>query len=179
MATMVVCRHHVGMKQFVNFVVAAIVLQALVGCSSDDGGDSLVNAPGGVTLKGSANIVGTYQLDKDALRTVIMAQRPVGTPAVGPAAEASLKMVDQMLDGMAGSIFLDADNSCRMTMAMMGQKKSLLGSWKLNDELLAITASEQGLEEETRLAKFANGMITIEQESNGQSMSMQFRRVVK
>jgi hypothetical protein len=66
-----------------------------------------------------------------------------------------------------------------MTMAMMGQKKSLLGSWKLTGERLAITASEQGLEEQTRLAKFADGMITIEQESNGQSMSMQFRRVVK
>ena len=64
-------------------------------------------------------------------------------------------------------------------MAMMGKKKVLVGSWKLQGELLAITASEEGREQETRLAKFANGLITIEQESNGQPMPMTFKRAAK
>lgn len=167
------------MKQFVTAVLAVIVLPTLVGCSGDAGGDSLVGAPASIQQRDAAKVAGTYQLDKEALRTVILSQRPAGTPVEGPAAEASVKMIDQMLDGMAGSISLDADNSCQMTMAMMGQEKSLIGSWRLDGERLAITASEQGMGEETRLAKFAGGIITIEQESNGQLMSMQFTRVVK
>ncbi len=162
------------MKQF----VAVFALQVLVGCSGDSSNGSLSN-PESAEQATEADIFGQYSLDKDALRAVILSQRPVETPAVGPAADAGVKIVDQMLEGMSGSIELDADRTCRMAMAMMGKKKVLVGSWRYQDGLLAITASEEGRAEETRLARFVDGVITIEQESNGQSMPMTFTRTIK
>lgn len=165
------------MKQFV--VVAVFVMPMLAGCSGDSTDASLTNTSESMEQSVEVDIVGQYKLDKAALRAVIMSQRPAETPAVGPAADASIEMVDQMLEGMNGSIYLEADSTCRMSMAMMGKKKVLVGSWKLQGERLAITASEEGREQETRLATFANGLITIEQESNGQPMPMTFKRAAK
>ncbi|MFT4514056.1 MAG: hypothetical protein ACI89X_000856 [Planctomycetota bacterium] len=133
-------------------------------------------------IAGTPDVSGIYALDKTALKASFMAQMPADTPADGTEEAAAVKMVSLMADSMDGTIALKPDNSFVLSMATMGQKAEFVGSWKFEGDRLAITAKDGDDEEETRLADFANGTITIEEESGGKMMPMwpmRFTRLTK
>lgn len=153
-----------AMKKTRFVALHLLVLAFLAGCAG---------------MAAGPDVAGLYQLDKEALKAVMMKSMPADMPTEGPQAEAAQKMMDQMIGGMKATMDLRADQTCLLSMSMMGQEKKVAGSWKLDQGRVAITAKEDDGKEETRYADFDNGTLTLEEESGGKKMEMKFTRLPK
>lgn len=147
------------MKKIVSVVLSVVAMTFLASC----GGDA------------AASAAGKYALDKAALEELMKAEMPADAPKEGPAAEAAMKMMQEMMKGFDGSIELKADNTFTMSMTMMGQKQDATGTWKLDGDKLSMTAKVDG-KDDTKEAKFADGVISIEEKNGDKTMSMKFKK---
>ena len=153
------------MKKIASVVLSILALTLLASC----GGDA------------SASPAGIYTLDKAALEIAMKAAVPEAPAVEGQTADvaaevaaAAAKMMEQMMAGMDGSFELKADNTCALSMTMMGQKQDKTGTWKLDGDKLSITVKE-GDKDDTRVLNFADGVITMEEDK----MTMKFNKAAK
>tara|TARA_R110002072_G_scaffold46591_5_gene128926 strand:- start:7023 stop:7511 length:489 start_codon:yes stop_codon:yes gene_type:complete len=162
------------MKKTAFAALSALTLSMLAGCAGVDTAES-VDGRATALVPAVETAVGTYTLDKSALKQVWEA----AMPAEGPSAEQAAQMVAQMMDGFDGSMELKGDQTCTVSMTMMGQKQDVTGVWKLDGDQLSITAQEEGKDDDTRIATLVDGVITISDEQGERSMSLRFVRSVE
>ena len=147
-----------GMKKTFGTFVSALALSLLAAC-----GDS----------SAANKAVGTYKLDKAAMKTAMEAQMP--EEAKG--SEMAAQMMEQMMGSLDGSIELKADGSAALSMKMPPMvDEQTTGTWKLEGEKITITAKNKDGAEEAKVAAFADGTITIEEEQDGKKMKIVFRK---
>lgn len=102
---------------------------ALPGCSSEPG------------------FVGTYELDKDAVKAALSAELDAQKAAGGEAAEmAELgnAMLIGIIDAMDCTLVISADGSARMTMSAAGNTDEGTGTWKETPTGLTLTLASEG-----------------------------------
>ena len=162
------------MKKTIYAALSILTLSMLAGCAGVDTAESMDGRAAALVPAGET-AVGTYILDKSALKQAMKA----GMPAEGPSAEQAVQMLAQMMDGFDGSMELKGDHTCTMSMTMMGQKQGVTGTWKLDGDQLSITAQEEGKQDDTRVATLVDGVITITEEQGERSMSLRFVRSVE
>ena len=117
--------------------------------------------------------VGTYALDAQSLMKQMMGDMPT---AEGDAGAQMLAAMQKAMEGMSGTIELKADNTCAMSMTMMGREQSVEGIWSREGDQVTITAQQEGEEDDARVATLANGVLSVTEEQNGKSMTMRFVR---
>lgn len=155
------------MKKFLLAAMAIVAVVVMPSCKSSN-----VEQVGTAPLADSPT--GLYQLDVETLAKSMMAEAP---PGVGN--EQLQQMMQQMVKSMRGSIELMADNTCAMSMTMMGQKQEVTGVWSQDGSKLTITAQEEGKEDDARVADYADGVITVSEEKDGRTITMRFVRSAK
>lgn len=125
---------------------------------------------------GGDSAKGTYHLDKAAMKAAMLAEMP----AEAKTDPQAMKIADSMADGMNITVTLNADgtSSSETQMKLMGQehKDSASGTWKLEGSKLSMTMKGQDGKEETKVADYAGGKFTVEEESMGQKVKMTFVR---
>lgn len=149
------------MKKIASVVLSVLAMTFLASC----GGDA------------AASPAGKYALDKAAFEADMKASMPADAPTEGPAAQ-MMAMFLKGMEGMDGSIELKADNTCSLSMTMMGQEKKADGTWTLDGEKFTMTAPEDG-KDVTRSGTFKDGVIVIEEEKGGKKMTMKFQKAAK
>ncbi|MCK5943319.1 MAG: hypothetical protein KAI24_15165 [Planctomycetes bacterium] len=149
------------MKKLIATLVSVLALTLLAGC----GGDA------------AASAAGTYQIDKAAFEASMKAEMK-DQPTEGPAADMAKQAMEQMMASLSGSIELKQDGTCTMKMSMGGPETVETGTWKLDGDKLSVTTTKDG-KEETNVAKFADGVITIEEEQGGKTVQMKFKKAGK
>lgn len=125
---------------------------------------------------GGPNAVGSYDIDKPALKAAMLAAMPeqVRTSKEGMA------QLDQMVEGTSATIELKGDGSASMAMKMtvMGQTMddSTAGTWKLDGKKLTISMKNKEGADDTKVADFDGKSFTVEDDAGGQKMKMTFHR---
>ena len=124
----------------------------------------------------ASSVPGIYEVDKVAFKSAMMAE----VPAEHRTPEAT-KMMEGFVDGMSMTVELKADNTATMNMkgSMMGQPmdSSETGTWSLDGTKLSIKTKGKDGKEETKVADYANGSFTVEDEMQpGKKMKMTFKK---
>ena len=119
---------------------------------------------------GGPSAAGVYQLDTAPFRIMLAAEMNDAPPDVAK------EQIDKMIAGMSGSFDLKADGTAAMKMAMMGMNEETTGTWKLDGGTITLTAKGKDGKDQPKTAKYADGVITIDEDRNGKKMSMVFRR---
>lgn len=143
---------------------------------------SLAAACGG----GSSAAVGTYQLDKAALKQSALGamtaeQKKEMEALPADQRKAAEETMSKMFDGMDTTIDLKADGSAAVTMKgeVMGMKvdESATGTWKLEGSKLTLVTKDKTGPEETKTADYANGSFSFEEAmGGGPKMKMTFKK---
>ena len=116
-----------GMKKFITTILSALALTVLTACSA-----------------GEPKVAGTYELDTKGMVEAMMANMPKEQAA---AAEKNT----ERLKAMKGTMTLNADGSCEMSITVPGPKggeareEKATGSWKLDGDKVSVTATKASL----------------------------------
>ncbi len=92
----------------------------------------------------NADIVGTYELDTDAVKAELAAAATESEEAAAKAEFASM-----LLDAMEMSITLKSDGTLDIRVRAMGDSDEQAGTWTRNGNELTITTAKEGDEPET------------------------------
>lgn len=115
----------------------------------------------------AASAVGIYEVDKVALKAVMLDSMPV-------------EAVDGILKDMVMTIDLKADGTAAMMvkMSMMGQtmERPTTGSWKLEGGKLTLTAKDKDGKEEPKTVDYVNGSFSVEQDQGGKKVKVTFKK---
>lgn len=115
---------------------------------------------------GGASAAGHYEIDKEAFKA--------GLPG---ASKMPAEMLDKMLSSMTGSLHLQADQTATMAMKMPPMMDMTAnGTWKLDGSKLTLTLKDKDGKEESEVADYAGGAITLSKTEGGETMKMVFRR---
>ena len=125
---------------------------------------------------GASNVPGVYEIDKVALKNAMLAEMPAEAKGQPDAT----KMMDAFVNGMNITIELRADKTATMSMkgAMAGMPldNSTTGTWSLDGSKLTIKTKEKDGKEETKVADYANGTFSVENDMSGKKMKMTFKK---
>jgi hypothetical protein len=138
---------------------------------------SLAAACGG----GSSAAVGTYQLDKAAMKQsalgAMTAEEKKQMDAL-PAEQrkAAEEMMGKTFDAMEMTIELKADGTATATSKGMGPTSTENGTWKLAGDQLTLTTKDAAGKEESKTGTLANGAFTVTEEEAGRKMTMTFKK---
>lgn len=146
---------HAGVMKTTAKLFSAFLLGALAACSGMGEAAEVVEA---------ISPAGAYVIDKVAMKEAMMAQMPEEAKAKPEA----VAMVTQMIDGMDVSMDLGADGTIElaMKMVMFGQEQASTakGTWSLEGDKLTMTTTNETGQEETKVARYENGRVLVEEE---------------
>lgn len=124
---------------------------------------------------GGRTAVGVYDVDKAALKQVMLA----ALPEQARGQKEAIDQVDAMVAGTSTTIELKADGTAAMQMKMtlMGRTMddAAAGTWKLDGTKLSITMQKDG-KDDTKVADFDGTSFAVVDTAGGQPMTMTFRR---
>lgn len=125
---------------------------------------------------GGASPVGVYDVDKKAMREIMVASMPAGAAATKEAAAT----LDAAVEGMSVRMELKADGTAsvqtKMTLAEREMNDSSNGTWKLEGRKLTISMKKGG-QDDTKVADFDGSSFAIEDQVGGKPMKLTFRRL--
>ncbi len=125
---------------------------------------------------GGASPVGVYDVDKKAMREIMVASMGAGASETKEAAAA----LDAAVEGMSVRMELKADGtaSVQTKMTMKGQEMNDTsnGTWRLDGRKLTISMKKGG-QDDTKVADFDGASFAIEDQVGGKPMKLTFRRV--
>lgn len=142
------------MKKTIGMFLSALALTLLASCGAD----------------AAASAAGKYELDKAAFLELMMAN----VPEAGR--EAAKPMLEKQSAGMVGVVELMADGKFKMNMAMPpAPAQNVEGTWKLDGDKLSMT-SPKGDKDDTQVAMFKDGAITLEEKMGPMTIKMVFKK---
>ena len=106
-----------------------------------------------------AKAVGTYELDKEAIRAAAAAE--VKAKGEHDPSAAGAEMMLGIVDQMAMVITLNADGSATMQTAMIGQTSTASGTWTISGTTISITGAPPGQERVTLAGTIVGDTITL------------------
>jgi hypothetical protein len=139
---------------------------------------SLAAACGG----GSSAAVGTYQLDRAALKKDAMAAIPAEQKKQMEALPAEQRkmaedMMNKQFDAMDVAIELkDGGTATVTTKGMGGKDETESGTWKLEGDKLTLATKDAGGKEEMKTATMTSGAFSFTEEQGGMKMTMTFKK---
>lgn len=123
---------------------------------------------------------GTYSIDKDALAKMADALVKGGEGEAKDASAAPMAaMMAEAFKAMDASLTFNTDGTFSGSSKMMGNESTMKGTWKLEGEKLSMTSTEEDGKpaNETKVATFKDGVITVEEQQGGKSLKMSFKKV--
>ena len=128
-----------------NFVILVVALACAVqlpGCSDP-----------------KANVVGTYEVDKTALKAA--AEAEIKAKGENDASAMGAAMILGMIDAMTMTMTLNADGTVAMTMSAMGDTKTTPGTWTISGNTISLTTTKPGGSPEASTGTVSGDTITV------------------
>jgi hypothetical protein len=110
----------------------------------------------------TANVAGSYELDKEAVKKAMQAEIDKQKAAGEEDPMAGMAMA--MVDSMTVTMTLNADGTANMnmTMPMMGSGQAATGTWTLSGSRITVTAAAEGEEPTPKTGTVSGDTITFE-----------------
>lgn len=125
---------------------------------------------------GSANVAGTYEIDKEAMKQGMAEAAKTADPNE-PGAEFAASMMQGMIDNMSITLTLETNGSAKIVTQMMGQSDTATGTWTLDGKTISITAGVEGKDAATMKGTVSGSTITMHPEKDqGMPSNMVFKK---
>ncbi len=162
------------MKKLIAITSATLLALSLTACgggdSADTGSSSTASnttgnndsAPKAAAKSKASDFAGTWQVDKESMKSIMMDAMMAEMPADAPQEQKDMMigMAESMLEGMTVTLAVNEDKTFNVSMQMMGNAEDANGTWSVADGV--ITMTEDGEEGPPATGKIEDGKLVLD-----------------